>query len=302
MNEPRKSRAGVWIEAMRLRTLPVSIAGVAAGCGCAAYYGGFRLVPAVICLLFAVLAQVASNFANEYYDFKGGLDRKGREGFRRGVTEGDISPRQMRNATYATLGVAALLGLSLLLFGSWWLLPCGIAIALFAVGYSTGPYPLSHHGLGDVAVVVFFGLVPVTLTAYVQAGTVAFSPMVWCIALAVGLLASNVLIVNNYRDMDDDAAVGKKTTVVLFGRRVMSAVYLLSVLTAAAVAAAVTMPSLSPWWWLMYAALAAAGIALYRQIRSRTGAALNPLLGKTAVTLLVFAVALCIALASNPLT
>ena len=96
-----------WIEAMRLRTLPVSISGVLAGIACAMMGIDFSLVPALLCLLFAILAQIASNFANEYYDFKKGVDRKGREGFRRGVTEGDISPAAMKYATFGTLAAAA---------------------------------------------------------------------------------------------------------------------------------------------------------------------------------------------------
>ena len=91
-----------WIEAMRLRTLPVSVAGVITAIGYARLHDCFRWTPAILCLAFAVLAQIASNFANEYYDFKGGLDRPGREGPRRGVTEGDITPRAMLAATYLT--------------------------------------------------------------------------------------------------------------------------------------------------------------------------------------------------------
>ena len=97
-----------WIEATRPRTLPVSLAGVITGTACAAHYGPVCWWQAALCLIFALLAQVASNFANEYFDFKGGLDRKGREGFRRGVTEGDISPKAMLAATLATLGAACL--------------------------------------------------------------------------------------------------------------------------------------------------------------------------------------------------
>lgn len=286
---------------MRLRTLPVSVAGVVAGCGCAAFYDSFRIVPAVICLLFAILCQISSNFANEYYDYKAGLDRKGREGFRRGVTEGDITPQAMERATYFCLGLAALLGLSLLFFGSLWLIVAGVAIAVFAIGYSTGPYPLSHHGLGDIAVVIFFGLVPVTLTAYVQAGTDAFSPLVICVALAIGFLAANVLIVNNYRDMEDDKAVGKHTTVVIFGKRLMSMVYFFAVIFAAALTAVPTMQFLPAPWWTMYALLVLAGIYLVCRITASKGAALNPLLGQTAMLLLLFSIALSIALATNPL-
>lgn len=288
-----------WIEAMRLRTLPVSVAGVVTGCGLAAFYESFSIVPAAICLLFAVLAQIASNFANEYYDFKGGFDKKGREGFRRGVTEGDITPGAMLRATYLTLALAALTGLSLLIYGGWWLLPAGVAIAIFALAYSAGPYPLSHHGLGDIAVIVFFGLVPVTLTCYVQTGPDAFSPMVLCIALAIGLMAANVLIVNNYRDMDDDLSVGKRTTVVIFGRRAMALVYLLFFFIAIALCIAVTWPFFAPGWWMIYNLGAVVAVVLYQRLIKKRGAALNAQLGMTAMTLLAFSTALAIALACS---
>lgn len=106
-----------WIEAMRLRTLPVSIAGVLTAVAYAILDGCFMWMPALLCFIFALLAQIASNFANEYYDFKGGLDRVGREGPRRGVTEGDITPRAMKTATYLTLGIACAIGCSLILWG-----------------------------------------------------------------------------------------------------------------------------------------------------------------------------------------
>lgn len=105
-----------WIEAMRLRTIPVSISGVLAGTGLAIWQGAFSIVPAVLCLAFAVTAQIASNFANEYYDYMNGMDRKGREGFRRGVTEGDISPQAMKLATFGMLGLAALAGCAMLFY------------------------------------------------------------------------------------------------------------------------------------------------------------------------------------------
>ena len=213
---------------MRLRTLPVSLSGVVAGSACAIMYDGFKFVPALLCLLFATLAQVASNFANEYFDYKNGLDKKGRVGFRRGVTEGDISPQAMKMATYATLVLASLVGLTMLFYGEWWMVIVGALIGVFALAYSAGPYPLSHHGLGDVAVVIFFGIVPVTLTCYLQTGSWESLTLSLPTSLSVGLLASNVLVVNNYRDMDDDKSVGKHTTVVLFGRKTMSRWYLLS--------------------------------------------------------------------------
>lgn len=278
-----------WIEAMRLRTLPVSIAGVIAGTGCAIIFGSFKLIPALLCLVFAMLAQIASNFGNEYYDFKNGIDRKGRDGFRRGVTEGEISPESMKRATFATLISAAIVGCVMLIYGPWWLVVVGTLIMLFALAYSAGPYPLSHHGLGDLAVIIFFGTVPVTFTCYLQTGTWECIDIALPTSIAVGLLAANVLIVNNYRDMEDDAYVGKRTTVVIFGRRFMSIAYLLSGIVGMAVMTPVW--SIFPLWLLLIP-------LTYLLLHFRTwialckaqGAELNPLLGRTAINLLLFAI------------
>ena len=184
-----------------------------------------------------MLAQVVSNFANEYYDYVAGTDKKGREGPRRGVTEGTISPTAMRNATFGTLAVACLVGLCLIPYGGWWLIGVGIAIAVFALAYSAGPYPLSRHGLGDVAVLVFFGLVPVNFTFYLMTGEWTLNALL--LSVAIGLLGMNVLIVNNYRDADDDRSVGKYTTVVLLGRKTMSTVYAVGGIVAVALLAVI---------------------------------------------------------------
>ena len=283
-----------WIEAMRLRTLPVSLAGVICGCGCALLQGSFNAVTALLCVLFAALAQVASNFGNEYYDYRNGIDKRGREGFRRGVTEGEISPRAMKRATYATLSAAAVVGCLMLFYGPWWLVLVGITIMLFALGYSAGPYPLSHHGMGDVAVIIFFGIVPVTFTCYLQTGSFNNLYITLPTSLAVGLLAANVLVVNNYRDMDDDKAVNKRTTVVIFGRRVMSWCYLLAGLVA--------MVAMVPVWrvlqlWSLPVVLVYTALHLknWLYLKKAQGAALNPLLGKTAMTLLIFSLMLIVA-------
>ena len=283
-----------WIEAMRLRTLPVSLAGVICGTACALLQGSFNAIVALLCVLFAGLAQIASNFGNEYYDYKNGIDRKGREGFRRGVTEGEITPIAMKRATYATLLLAAIIGCTMLFFGSWWLIFVGAAVALFALGYSAGPYPLSHHGLGDVAVIIFFGIVPVTFTCYLQAGKFDNTGITLSTAFAVGLLAANVLIVNNSRDMEDDKAVNKNTTVVIFGRKTMAWCYLLAGLVA--------MVAMVPVWrvlqlWSLPIVLVYTALHLknWLYLKKVQGAALNPLLGKTAVTLLVFSLMLIVA-------
>lgn len=279
----------IWIECARLRTLPVSVAGVIMASGIAVLYHRFEWLPALLCFAFAVLAQVVSNFANEYYDFRRGTDKKGRVGPRRGVTEGDITPGLLLRVTIGTLAVACAVGCGLIPFGGWWLIPVGILIAVFAFAYSAGPYPLSYHGLGDVAVLVFFGLVPVNLTFYLQAGY--FAPLTILASITIGLMGVNVLLVNNYRDVDDDREAHKRTTVVIFGRKVASAAYLIN--------GYVGISLLAPLWFaapLWVLAVPALYLVLHtvtwNRLTHSDGAALNPLLGATARNMLIFAVLL----------
>ena len=279
----------IWIECARLRTLPVSVAGVIMASGIAVLYHRFEWLPALLCFAFAVLAQVVSNFANEYYDFRRGTDKKGRVGPRRGVTEGDITPGLLLRVTIGTLAVACAVGCGLIPFGGWWLIPVGILIAVFAFAYSAGPYPLSYHGLGDVAVLVFFGRVPVNLTFYLQAGY--FAPLAILASVTIGLMGVNVLLVNNYRDVDDDREAHKRTTVVIFGRKVASAAYLIN--------GYVGISLLAPLWFaapLWVLAVPALYLVLHtvtwNRLTHSDGAALNPLLGATARNMLIFAVLL----------
>ena len=279
-------KIAIWIEAMRLRTLPVSVSGVIAGMGFAFMAGKLELAPAALCLAFAVLAQIASNFANEYYDFKDGLDRPGREGPRRGVTEGDISPRAMRNATFATLAAACGVGLGLVAWGGWWLIAVGLFIAIGVLAYSAGPYPLSHHGLGEVAVMFFFGIIPVNFTFYLQTGFWDLTVLIG--SLSVGMMGANVLIVNNYRDLEDDRAVGKRTSAVIFGRGAMSNAYLFNGFIAVALMWMAWMMASSIWWLAVPLVYLFCHTMLWLRMSSRRGAALNPLLGMTAVLMLLY--------------
>ncbi len=273
-----------WIEAMRLRTLPVSAAGVLTAIGYNVGDGTFKGAPAALCLIFALLAQVASNFANEYYDYRDGLDRAGRDGPRRGVTEGDITPGAMLRATYATLGMACCVGLSLLWWGGWWLLIAGIVIAIGAMAYSAGPYPLSRHGLGEVAVIIFFGVIPVNLTYYVQSGYFAWT--VGIASAAIGLMGANVLLVNNYRDADDDAAVGKRTLAVIMGRGFAYSLYLIN----GVLGMLLLLDAMGVHRWIAWVYLAV-HLLLCMMLKRRTGRAINPLLGMTAVAMLAVALA-----------
>jgi len=271
---------------MRLRTLPVSVAGVIMATAYAAGAGCFRAVPALLCLVFAVLAQIASNFANEYYDYRDGLDAPGREGPRRGVTEGDITPRAMLAATYITLAAACCVGLSLTLWGGLWLIPAGVLIALGVIAYSAGPWPLSRHALGEVAVVFYFGIIPVNLTYYVMTGTLVDADVISG-SVSLGLMTANVLIVNNYRDADADAAVGKRTLAVIFGRKAAGNLYLVN----GFVAVALMMPQwlgLRPALWALPAVWLVGMTSVWWRLMRRRGAALNPLLGQTALLALLY--------------
>lgn len=281
----------IWIECARLRTLPVSIAGVVMATGLAIFKDCFYWIPALLCFVFAVLAQVVSNFANEYYDYKRGSDKKGRVGPRRGVTEGDISPKTLKTVTFATLLLTCVIGCGLIPFGGLWLIIVGIFIAVFALAYSTGPYPLSYHGLGDVAVFIFFGIIPVNLTYYVQSGIFELDSIL--ASITIGLMGINVLLINNYRDVNDDKEAGKNTTVVIFGRKAASWAYLLN--GCIAVLAIIPIFGKLPLWSLaipvVYLIL---HIMIWNKLTKKDGAALNPLLGQTACNMLLFAILFCL--------
>jgi len=205
-----------WILAIRLRTLPAAIAPVLVGTALAAHHGEFDAVPACICLAFALLIQIGANYANDYFDFVQGADTEQRIGPTRAVASGLISPTAMRNATYGVLALAFLVGLSLVYWGGVWLVIIGVLSIFGAIAYTGGPYPLGYNGLGDIFVFLFFGLVAVGFTYYVQAGV--FSGTAWLLGAGVGALSTNLLVVNNYRDIDTDRAAGKRTLVVRFGR------------------------------------------------------------------------------------
>ncbi len=277
-----------WISAARPRTLPASASPVIAASAYAFYAGTFRWVPAVLCLLFALLAQVASNMANDYFDYVKGSDKAGRIGPRRAVASGDITPRAMLMGTFCVLGVACAVGLGLVFFAGWQLIPIGVIIALFALAYTAGPYPLAYHGLGDVTVFLFFGLVAVNMTYYVQA--LRFDVYVFLLSIAMGLLSINILLVNNYRDMEEDAAANKRTTVVLFGRRFALWWYFVN----GEIAVLLLLPCLADFG-IVYIFLPAI-VYLFLHIKTglaikqRVGEALNPLLGATARNLLVFTI------------
>lgn len=210
------TRSQIWIGAARPRTLPAAVAPVLVGSGLAWRDGHFDSRAAGLCLGFALLVQIGTNFSNDYYDFIHGADTSARVGPRRAVAAGLIAPAVMRTAMWATFAAAFLCGLGLIAWGGPWLLLIGVVSILAGLAYTGGPWPLGYHGLGDVFVFLFFGLVAVGATYFVQTGTLVLDAVI--AAIPIGLLAANILVVNNYRDAETDAAAGKRTLVVRFGR------------------------------------------------------------------------------------
>ncbi len=215
-NPPAPSALSVWIGAARPRTLPAAVAPVLAASALAWRDGDFVAPAALACLAFALLIQIGTNFANDYYDFLQGADTAERVGPRRAVASGWVTPAVMKRAMVAVFALAFAVGLTLLGYGGWPLLVIGVASILCGIAYTGGPYPLGYNGLGDVFVLVFFGLVAVGATYFVQTGVVTSEA--WIIGVGVGALAANILVVNNYRDVETDARAGKRTLVVRFGR------------------------------------------------------------------------------------
>jgi 1,4-dihydroxy-2-naphthoate polyprenyltransferase len=223
MVEPSASAKGkhnqwqAWILASRPRTLPASVAPVIVGTALAIQAGAFQPAAALVALLCALLIQIGSNFANDLGDFRRGTDNLGRVGPTRVTTAGLLTPGQVKAGMLVVFGLAALGGLYLIVLGGWPILVVGVLSIVAAIAYTAGPLPFGYYGLGDLGTFVFFGLVAVAGTYYVQAHAV--TPAVWLGAVAMGCLVTAILVVNNIRDADSDRQAGKRTLAVLLGRR-----------------------------------------------------------------------------------
>jgi 1,4-dihydroxy-2-naphthoate polyprenyltransferase len=205
-----------WVAGARPRTLPAAVAPVLVGTGAAAALDGFRLVPALLALLVALALQVAVNYANDYSDGRRGTDAD-RVGPMRLVGSGAAPAGQVLLAAVLSFGVAAVAGLALAALSSWWLVAVGAVCIAAAWTYTGGPLPYGYRALGEVFVFVFFGLVAVVGTTYVQ--TLDVEALAVAASVPVGLLIVAILVVNNLRDIEGDAAVGKRTLAVLLGDR-----------------------------------------------------------------------------------
>lgn len=205
----------VWVEAARPRTLPASLAPVLVGTAAGATGHGIAWVRFALVVVVALAIQIAVNYANDYFDGVRGVDTVQRAGPRRAVASGLVTPRAMLAGISLVMVVAAAAGLALAAMVSWWLLLIGIGAFVSLLGYSGGPRPYASAGLGEVFVFVFFGLIATLGSSYVQHRMLPATA--WVAAVATGVLAVAILVVNNLRDVPTDAIAGKRTLAVRLG-------------------------------------------------------------------------------------
>jgi 1,4-dihydroxy-2-naphthoate octaprenyltransferase len=277
----------IWLMASRPRTLPAAVAPVLVGTAFAGFEHVFHPLRFVAALLGALFIQVGTNLSNDYSDARRGADAEDRLGPVRVTAGGLVPPRQVLVATYVSFGLAVLFGIYLIVVAGWVLLVIGAASILAGVAYTGGPRPYGYEGLGEVFVFLFFGIVAVTGSYYVQVTHLRWEA--FALAVPVGLLASAILVVNNVRDIDSDRRAGKRTLAVKLGRRrtrVMFAVivYLAFLLTPVTWLFGPTTPwLLLPWLTLPLAA------GLVRTVQNRTdGRSLNAALAQSGMLQLTF--------------
>ncbi len=294
-----KSYFRIWWEAARPKTLSASVSPVLLGCALAYRDGMFKFVPAILCFFVALLAQIASNFANDYFDFKKGADTEERLGPDRAVASGWITPKAMLIATFISLGLACLCGLGLLYYAGWELIFVGLAIAVCVLAYSAGPFPFAYNGLGDVCVLLFYGIIPVSFTYYVQ--TFTFTTLSFLLSLGVGFMSVNILVVNNYRDYEQDKVANKRTTIVMFGRTFGRMFYLFNGIIACLLAIPLLIKT--GWWTLAFlVAFFILFLSTWRELTRFEGRELNKSLGHTARNVLLYTILLIGATLSSPFT
>lgn len=229
----KKEKIKIWIEAARPKTLVAAFVPVLVGAAIAMNDGVINWTATSVALLCAFLIQIGTNFANDYFDFIKGADTEDRIGFERATSAGLIEPKTMLLATIISMGLAFILGLYLVWVGGIVVLIIGLLSLIFGILYTGGPFPLGYNGLGDVFVFLFFGIVAVMTTYYVNA--LEWSLDTFWASLAIGALCTNILVINNLRDIEQDSKAGKKTLGVLFGDIVLKIEYTLMLLLAFAI-------------------------------------------------------------------
>ncbi|MEI9950767.1 MAG: 1,4-dihydroxy-2-naphthoate polyprenyltransferase [Pseudomonadota bacterium] len=284
----RPGSLGAWLLASRPKTLSAAAVPVLVGTACASTRGQVQWGPALAALVGALLLQIGANFANDVFDFEKGADTAERLGPTRAVQAGLLSARSMRRGMLLVFGLALAVGLYLTSVSGPVILLIGCASIASAIAYTGGPYPLGYHGLGDLFVFIFFGLVAVCGTALVEIGRVP--GLALACAIPVGALATAILVVNNLRDRVTDLGAGKRTLAVRYGRGFALSQYraLIAVSYLTPLGLALT-GSTGPEVLLSWLSLPLA-LKTERAVTATEGRALNPLLAATAKLLAVFGI------------
>ena len=284
-----------WILAARPKTLTGAAVPVMIGIACAvAMYGwcGIRVVPAVLCMLFALIMQVDANFINDYFDFMKGTDDEQRLGPKRACAQGWITASAMRSGLFVTTLLACIVGLPLVYYGGWEMIMVGLACVVFCFLYTIS---FSYIGLGDLLVLVFFGIVPVCMTYWLTVPPTALTSIPFAVVLmsiACGLIIDTLLVVNNYRDIENDRRAGKLTLIVRIGERGGLVLYLMLGLvgTILAIVGVVLLDWHDGQWTqsllIIYTPFHTWAFNEMRYIRK--GAELNRVLGMTARNMFIF--------------
>lgn len=276
----------IWWLAIRPRTLPAAASGVVMGSALAWYDASFQWLPALACLLIALLLQVSSNVANDVFDFERGADTDERLGPLRVTQAGYLSPAQVKRGLVVILGMAILLGLYLASLRGWTVIWLGAAAIISAIAYTGGPFPLGYHGLGDIFVFIFFGLAAVAGTYFVQVGSV--SSAAWWLSVPVGLIVTAILVVNNLRDLENDRKAGKHTMAVRLGERGAKSEYILLIVVAYLIVPVLVWTKVVPVGaFLTWLSLPIA-IHTLRVVLTQKGRPLNAALAGTGQTALLF--------------
>lgn len=275
-----------WLSAARPKTLAAAATPLLPGCALAYSDGGFRVIPALLCFLFAFLMQIDANFINDLFDYVKGSDREDRLGPERACAQGWITLDAMKRGIALTTMTACTAGFFLLFYGGLEMIPVGLLCVLFAFLYTAGPYPLAYHGWGDVLVIVFFGFIPVGFTYYVMCHD--WTREVSIASLACGLAIDTLLTVNNYRDREQDAKSGKKTIVVRWGAKAGSRLYLGLGLAAAGLCLLFALNG-QPWAALLPQLYVLPHFLTWQKmVKINRGKELNSILGATSRNILLF--------------
>ena len=274
-----KDSLRAWLLATRPATLTVGVIPVLIGTAVAHTMHAMRVMPALAALLGAVFIQIGTNLANDVFDYEKGADTAERLGPLRVTQAGLIAPHNVRLGMYLSFALATVMGIYLTWVAGPYIVLIGALSIASGIAYTGGPYPLGYNGLGDLFVFVFFGLVAVCGTVFVEAGRLSVLA-IWA-SLPVGAIATAVLVVNNLRDVDTDRAAGKRTLAVRMGRSASITEYHLLLATAYAVPVTVWLSD-GGWGWLLPCLSAPEAIRLGLRLPRAQGREHNPILGWTA--------------------